>query len=189
VRPRCAPSRPLPLTRRPVAPPIVYAFHCAATAKALYLGSIGVASAATLAVCVHPSFAGVKYRAYRAATFSALGLLGLVPIGHQVLHWTLLSEEGRMPPPLAAALQLEILMGALYLTGAWLFARRVPERYYPGRFNLMLSSHNLFHLLVVAAACVCVNAARAGTHPHASLLRHTEASLILLAWRDGTRCD
>lgn len=77
-----------------------------------------------------------------------------------------------MPAPLACAFALELLMGAMYLQGAWLFARRIPERWYPGRFDLALNSHNLFHVLVVAAACV-----------------HVEASLILLAWRDKTLCE
>ena len=132
--------------------------------------SICAASVATLVVCIAPRFAGPTWRASRAATFSALGLLGVVPIAHQALHWRLRGRGG-MPRPLAVAFQLELLMGALYLLGAFLFAKRMPERWWPGSFNYALQSHNLFHFLVVAAACV-----------------HVEASLILLAWRDASRC-
>ena len=38
--------------------------------------------------------------------------------------------------------------------GAAIYALRVPERWYPGAFDLWFSSHQLFHLCVVAAALV-----------------------------------
>ena len=130
---------------------------------------IGASCTATLAVCVHPRFQGPSFRGIRAMTFSALGLMGLFPIIHQVAFWS--AAPGGMPRPLRAAFGLEVLMGALYLFGAFLFAQRIPERWCPGLFDYALHSHNLFHFLVIAAACT-----------------HVEASLILLAWRDSTAC-
>lgn len=52
--------------------------------------------------------------------------------------------------------------------GALVYAMRVPERWLPGRFDLLLHSHQIFHLLIVLAALV-----------------HYKAVTILLAWRDS----
>jgi adiponectin receptor len=53
-----------------------------------------------------------------------------------------------------ASLHYTLVMGALYLTGALLYATRVPERFLPGRCDIWFQSHQIFHLLVVAAAFV-----------------------------------
>ena len=45
-----------------------------------------------------------------------------------------------------------IFEGLLYIAGAGIYAARVPERFAPGRFDLLGASHQLFHCLVVAAA-------------------------------------
>ena len=52
-----------------------------------------------------------------------------------------------------------------------IYARAVPEKWKPGRFDLWFSSHNLFHVLVLMGAVV-----------------HYRAALVLLAWRDHHGC-
>lgn len=47
-----------------------------------------------------------------------------------------------------------ILMGVMYVGGALLYAARFPERFFPGRFDYLLSSHQIFHILVFSAAIV-----------------------------------
>ena len=49
-----------------------------------------------------------------------------------------------------------ILMGALYCIGVVFFITRFPESYWPGKFNLIFQSHQIFHVLVVCAALVQV---------------------------------
>ena len=39
-------------------------------------------------------------------------------------------------------------MGALYITGAGLYAARIPERFLPGKCDIWFQSHQIFHLLV-----------------------------------------
>jgi len=46
------------------------------------------------------------------------------------------------------------LMGALYLLGAAFYALRVPERFFPGKCDIWFHSHQIFHVLVIAAAFV-----------------------------------
>eukprot|EP00882_Tetradesmus_deserticola_P017175 GHRQ01018383.1.p3 GENE.GHRQ01018383.1~~GHRQ01018383.1.p3 ORF type:complete len:154 (+),score=37.69 GHRQ01018383.1:321-782(+) len=53
--------------------------------------------------------------------------------------------------------------------GAVIYACRVPERWYPGRFDLAGHSHQLWHAAVVLAAWV-----------------HYVAIMVLLQWRDAS---
>jgi adiponectin receptor len=43
-------------------------------------------------------------------------------------------------------------MGAFYIIGVMIYIARFPEKYYPGKFDLMGSSHNIWHFFVLAAA-------------------------------------
>ncbi|KAJ2543541.1 hypothetical protein EV175_005970 [Coemansia sp. RSA 1933] len=47
-----------------------------------------------------------------------------------------------------------IAMALLYIAGTLIYAFKLPERYRPGKHNVVLHSHQIFHVLVVAAA-VC----------------------------------
>ena len=41
-----------------------------------------------------------------------------------------------------------------YIFGAFLYAIKFPESYYPGKFDFLGHSHNLFHVFVVAASII-----------------------------------
>ena len=152
-------------------PAVYYTFLCQGFWLRVYLGAITLGAVTTLIVSLAPRFGGPTWRVVRAATFSALGSSGIIPITHMFLHYLARGEP--MPLPLRHATLLELLMGFLYLLGALLYAKRWPERQYPYVFDYALNSHNLFHFLVVSAALV-----------------HVEASLVLLAWRDhSSGCD
>ena len=69
---------------------------------------------------------------------------------------TVTVDEGLMKQPV------------LRQVGAGLYASRVPERWAPGKFDLLWNSHNLFHLAVVMAALI-----------------HYKSVLLLLSWRDS----
>ncbi|KAJ1935624.1 hypothetical protein EC988_008425 [Linderina pennispora] len=43
-------------------------------------------------------------------------------------------------------------MFALYVAGTLLYAFNIPERWFPGRFDIIGNSHQLFHMLVFFAA-------------------------------------
>jgi adiponectin receptor len=52
----------------------------------------------------------------------------------------------------ALSLQYYGWMGGLYLVGAFLYSARIPERWFPGTFDLWLHSHQIFHVFVLLAA-------------------------------------
>jgi adiponectin receptor len=142
-------------------PPVVYGFACEPGPRAFYLISTTLLGLATLWVTLDPSFQAPRYRPFRAALFSLLGTWGVAPATHALLlHWG--------EPAHAVAFAHYVAMGALYLGGAAIFAARVPERWAPGRFDLLGNSHQLFHVAIVAAAAV-----------------HCRGVLGMMHWRDS----
>jgi adiponectin receptor len=97
---------------------------------------------------VSPSFRRPEWRALRAALFVAMGLSAVVPMLHG------LAVHGHAHLRRTISLHWLVAQGALYIAGAGLYAARVPERLWPGRFDLFCNSHQIFHLFVVAAAAV-----------------------------------
>merc|ERR1712071_357177 len=80
--------------------------------------------------------------------FIAFGLSGAIP----AIHYAVM--EGWMNAITYASLGWLILMGALYILEALLYAGRIPERYFPGKCDIWFQSHQIFHVLVIAAAFV-----------------------------------
>lgn len=147
-------------------PLIYYAFYCQPWAQRLYLTAITVMAALTFAVTLVPAFGTPKYLMFRTGIFLSLGFFGLVPVSHLVYQY------GPFDPHVTVMIGPLLLMGLLYTLGAIIYATKFPERFYPGRFDVWFSSHQLWHICVVAAALVhFVNA-----------LQHYE-------WRWNTTCD
>lgn len=44
------------------------------------------------------------------------------------------------------------IMGVLYLTGLFFYIKKIPERFYPKKFDIWFNSHTIFHLFVFVAA-------------------------------------
>jgi len=128
----------------------------------LYLAGISTFGATTLAMSLLNRFQTVEWRATRATAFAILGCLGVFPYVHMMVAYPHFDK-------LWEVVAIDAAMGACYLTGAALYALRIPERWAPGRFDIMLHSHQLFHLCVVGGA-FC----------------HYLAVLELLRWRDAS---
>lgn len=75
-------------------------------------------------------------------------------------HFILAPHSSTYFPPCASCawltrsscVQIDLLMGAIYLFGAAVYATRIPEKWYPGRFDMFMSSHQIFHVAVVLGA-------------------------------------
>jgi len=77
--------------------------------------------------------------AYCEGVFVALGLSGVIPAGHFVI------TDGLSHAFNYAALGWIILMAFLYIIGAVVYAARVPERIWPGRFDIWVSHLHCKH--------------------------------------------
>lgn len=78
--------------------------------------------------------------------FVALGLSAVVPVLHGLQLYGIAQMQKQI------GLTWVVLQGALYIIGASTYAARVPEKWHPGRYDVIGSSHQIFHLFVVAAA-------------------------------------
>jgi len=70
--------------------------------------------------------------------FIGLGLSGVVPVMHSIIvdgFWKAVNES---------ALGWLSLMAVIYIVGAIIYAVRIPERIWPGRFDIWVCSHFSF---------------------------------------------
>jgi len=83
-----------------------------------------------------------KYSPIRAGVFVVIGFSVAFPLVQfyeethywGTFHWLLVSG------------------GLTYIVGAFFYATKIPERLFPGNFDIWFHSHSLFHIFVVAAA-------------------------------------
>jgi adiponectin receptor len=133
-------------------PWVYYSFYCQPTIQFWYIGTIVALGVLCTFISLMKAFALPKYRHLRGILFLVFGLCGIAPCIHSTFfHGIEYSfSKGQM--------QNLILMGALYCVGVVFFITRFPESYWPGKFNLIFQSHQIFHVLVVSAALVQVYA-------------------------------
>jgi len=129
-------------------PWIYYGFYCQLTPKIVYLTIISLLGIGTIITTMMDRFNKPEFRQLRATLFVCLGLFGLFPTVHLILRsgWEMALVEGEVYKLL--------LMAGLYISGAVLYGLRIPERFLPGKFDLWFQSHQIFHVLVIAAALV-----------------------------------
>ncbi|PWZ00517.1 HlyIII-domain-containing protein [Testicularia cyperi] len=127
-------------------PALHYGFYCHPEYQILYSVGVTLLGAAAMYTVIAPRYATPAFRPYRTAIFVALGLSAVFPVAH-VVHF-----YGYDTITQTMGLRFLITSGALYVVGALLYALRIPERFAPGRFDLLGASHQIFHVLILAAA-------------------------------------
>ncbi|TVY54568.1 ADIPOR-like receptor [Lachnellula cervina] len=127
-------------------PAVFYGFYCHPQLQNVYwtmISSLGIGCAS---VSIFERFRTPPWRTYRAGMFVGMGLSAVVPVIHGVAIYGVKELQDRM------GMSWMILEGFLYILGAGLYAARWPERSWPGTFDIWGSSHQIFHMLVLAAA-------------------------------------
>jgi adiponectin receptor len=131
-----------------VIPWLYYGFYCQFYLKWIYISAVGVFGFITLILIMWEKFNKPAFRVYRAIVFVTLALVSALPI-LQFLY-----VNGYTESITKGSINKTLLMGALYISGAVLYAARIPERFMPGKCDIWFQSHQIFHVLVVAAAFV-----------------------------------
>ncbi|CAL8086647.1 unnamed protein product [Calicophoron daubneyi] len=129
-------------------PYIYYSFYCVFWAKMFYVILISMLGCGAIVVSMSDKFATPAFRSLRAIVFIALGLSGLIPCIHFIC------VNGFWPSVNDCSVGWLFLMAILYISGASIYAVRIPERLFPGRFDIWFQSHQILHVFVVAAALV-----------------------------------
>ncbi|KAH9450472.1 hypothetical protein MJO28_010071 [Puccinia striiformis f. sp. tritici] len=142
-------------------PSVYYGFFCRGKVIAAYLILITTLGAFATYTVVSPAYRSNSGRRNRTIVFVALGLSGIFPVTHGILSHGLLDAADRV------GLWWLLGSGAMYIIGAIFYAERFPERLTPGSFDLIGSSHQIFHaLILIAAAMHYMSALKAFTFAH-----------------------
>lgn len=125
-------------------PACYLSFACEPTIRNFYLMMISVLGAFGLAGPFYSFWTAPKFVVKKMLFYTVFVGSGVFPIVH---------VNFIMPPstsaPFAMGLALEIL---LYLIGMLIYIFKVPERWFPGRFDIWFHSHQIWHVFVLMAA-------------------------------------
>ena len=132
-------------------PAYYYGLYCSLVAQSAHIGVISILCVACVILSFWKKFGLPKYRPLRFATFVLFGFYGFIPGIHVALR------EGFNQQHVVQALIGLLVMGGVYILGGLLYVFRIPERFFPGKFNTWASSHQLFHICVVCAALIHYN--------------------------------
>lgn len=130
-------------------PPYIYGFYCG---RLWYFGvfyTVCIDSICLVAFIFSllPTFDKPEYRNIRAVLFVLVGLSSGLPGLHAALF-----RDPFITPPMS--IHLWALGGAVYVSGAFIYAFRFPEKFFPGKFCNFGNSHNIWHCFVFAAAVI-----------------------------------
>ena len=127
-------------------PSMYYGFYCSPIFQRLYWGMVTTIGIGCACVCVIPRFRTPDWRVFRASMFVSMGLSAVFPVAHGLMLYGVEEMTRRI------GLFWVFLQGFLYILGAAIYAARIPERLRPGKFDILGSSHQIFHVLVVCAS-------------------------------------
>ena len=128
---------------------LYFFFYCRPGWFWLYAAGSALSCAAVAVMAQLDVFATAAYDLVRAGSYVLASSFGLIPILH-----VLALPEMTETPAFWAMYKLLGLHAAIYLVGVTCYASKWPEAWAPGRYDLLLASHQLFHLCVAVAAGV-----------------------------------
>ncbi|KAL0482538.1 hypothetical protein AKO1_014441, partial [Acrasis kona] len=138
-------------------PALYYNLYCDFAFQIFYIVMICALALLGMSFPFVPMSGNEKYtrifRTIRTTLFVCIVLSAVIPI----FHWLVFLLPGH-----GAGFGVEniiflcgmLLMLSLYLIGLFFWLTRIPERLLPGYFDIWFSSHQIWHILIVAAACV-----------------------------------
>ena len=125
-------------------PPYYYFFYCDNFFKIFYLLFITIFGLSVFLYSFTPKFHLKETKKIRGTLFLIFGISAGIPILHMGFFGNNIKGFIEMPK-----LFFWYIGGISYIIGAFLFMFRVPEKLYPGKFDIIGSSHQIFHILVV----------------------------------------
>ncbi|KAK7194046.1 adiponectin receptor protein 1 [Novymonas esmeraldas] len=128
-------------------PPVFYLFSCSAVVRAAYLVAVTLVGALGLIGPFFTFFNTQEFYWPRMVLYSSLASIGVLPTVH--MFFGLPTNEQTLP-----LYKGMFLMLVIYCGGMIIYIYQVPERWYPGRFDVWLHSHQLWHVFVLSAAVV-----------------------------------
>ncbi|KAF2792000.1 adiponectin receptor protein 1 [Melanomma pulvis-pyrius CBS 109.77] len=117
------------------------AFYCEPTSRWIYMLTTGVLGIGGVILPWHPTFNRIDMAWLRVLFYVSLAATGFLPVGQLAatrgIEWAIYFYG-----PITKSV-------LVYLTGALLYASKVPERFFPGTFDYVGCSHNIWHVAVL----------------------------------------
>lgn len=117
------------------------AFYCEPVSRWVYMSMTALLGIGGVILPWHPFFNRADMAWARVAFYVGLATTGFVPV-LQIMTTRGMSFVWEFYLPITKSL-------LVYLTGALVYASKVPERWWPGMFDYIGGSHNLWHLAVL----------------------------------------
>ncbi|KAI8934390.1 hypothetical protein NX059_009126 [Plenodomus lindquistii] len=127
-------------------PGIYYGFYCQRSTVQFYVGLILSLTILSLIVLLVPTFRTPKWKHFRTTMFLSLGISGFVPMTSAAKAYGVYQAHQQM------GWGWFLLEGVFYILGAAIYASRYPERAIPRKCDIWGSSHQIFHVAVLAGA-------------------------------------
>ncbi|KAI6652764.1 hypothetical protein LOD99_4150 [Oopsacas minuta] len=124
-------------------PLIYYGFFCHPWLIFIYCTVFLVGGGLCCYISFSDTFRRRDYRKVRPTMFILLGLTGIIPICH------IISMRGFTEVFDRYALHWLCMMAFCYIFGAFIYSMRIPERFFPGKFDIFAHSHQIFHMFVI----------------------------------------
>jgi len=134
-------------------PPIYYAYACEPVIKEriILMTIISVSCFICFTVTMMPKFDQPKYRPCRGMMFIILGVSAGVPFTYFYIQKP--TDTGKFLLP-EFDISPWIYGGLMYIGGAVLYVTRTPERFFPRKFDLVGSSHQIHHICVLVGCTI-----------------------------------
>ena len=126
-------------------PSVYYGFYCEPRLQKRYWAIVSLLAIACVIATFNSRFRHPNLRPYRALMYTCPGFSALGFVAHGLLLHGWETQNRRM------SLNWMGLMMMLNLIGALAYVVRVPERFYPGTFDIYGSSHQILHVMVILA--------------------------------------
>jgi adiponectin receptor len=139
-----------------------FAFYCEPAYRNIYLTFTVMCASVGILGPFKEKWAHRSFRKWRTLIYVASAVSSALPLLHYLI------AHGFPTSIRYTFYQGVFLMAFLYLFGAFIYTTRIPERFYPGRFDIYFHSHQWWHVCVVLAWYV-----------------HYNTALKLMEWRVG----
>ena len=117
------------------------AFYCEPVSRWTYMLTTATLGVGGVIIPWHPTFNRADMRWARVAFYISLGVTGLIPVIQLNL------SRG---PSWSYYFYAPVMKSvAVYVIGALVYASQIPERWFPGAFDYVGGSHNLWHVAVL----------------------------------------
>ncbi|EPS38644.1 hypothetical protein H072_7578 [Dactylellina haptotyla CBS 200.50] len=131
-------------------PLIYYGFVCDHRLRNIYWGVVSGLGGLCAISTMHPMFHTAKAKILRVVFYTAFGASSFAPIIHAVILYGWEVQKDRM------GLIWWAYVGLFNTIGVVSYGTKVPERFFPGKFDIVGQSHQILHVSVIIAGLMHV---------------------------------